>query len=323
MGLFGGPDGEKVLTKGTQEVGVLAGVHFKYESDSETLMPVQHYAIALAGGRTVGVRQKLVPYEPVRLGMQVAVRTLDDAAVIDWAATLAASGQAGSTELFKWKAMKEPPAPGIVDEIPQLTAARKKHTHANLRITAIRPRSAAFGLSTAIDFEVVVTITGSEPYALELKNVAVPCYAGHLPVAERSLPCWVNDRRLDKVVIDWPSAAMADPGVGRPTVQLIPAAPPVQAMAAGPAAGVREQVDAVDQGIRIGGITMSTLVEVEAGLVRDRVAPADYDGYAQQYGVAPGTWASAAAAWQQHMRTDWRVGAAYGEALEAATKRRR
>jgi hypothetical protein len=323
MGLFGGPDGEKVLAKGTPEAGVVTGVRFTYASDSETLMPIQHYAIALASGRTIGVRQKLVPYEPVRLGMQVAVRTLDDATVIDWAATLAATGQPGSTELFKWKSMKEPPAPGIVDEIPQLTAARKQHTHANLRITAVTPRSAAFGLSTAIDFEVVVSITGSEPYALELRNVAVPCYAGHLPVAGQSLPCWVNERRLDRVVIDWPAAAMADPGVGRPTVQLIPAAPPVQAMAAGPAVGVREQVDAVDQGIRIGGITMSTLVKVEAGLVRDRIAPANHDAYAQQYGVAPGTWSAAAAAWQQHMRTDWRVGAAYGEAFEAATKRRR
>ena len=52
----------------------------------------------------------------------------------------------------------------------------------------------------------------------------------------------------------------------------------------------------------------------------DRVAPAEYDAYATQLGAPAGRWAAVKSAWEQRTRTDWRVGAAFGEAFEAARK---
>jgi hypothetical protein len=52
------------------------------------------------------------------------------------------------------------------------------------------------------------------------------------------------------------------------------------------------------------------------------VRPTEHDAYAVSKGVPAGTWASASAAWQAAIRSDWRVGAAFGEAFEAERKRR-
>ncbi len=86
---------------------------------------------------------------------------------------------------------------------------------------------------------------------------------------------------------------------------------------------VREAVDAAADGGTIhGGIDLATYVAVEVGLQKDRVKPAEHDGYAATKGVPMGTWAAASAAWQAAIRSDWRVGAAFGEAFEAERKRR-
>jgi hypothetical protein len=321
MGIFG-PDAEKVLTRGAAEVGALSGIHVTYNHDSDVRRPIEAYAISFLGGRTLGVRQRLRPDTSVRLGQPLAVRTLDDAAVIDWAATMAGAGISAVNDLTKWKVLKSAPEPGIVDEEEHLESAKKKGSPGELVITGIATRSVVFGMGSAVDLDTVVSLPGQERYAVQVKTIEVPFYAGHLPVAGASLPCWVNDRRLDKVTIDWPAAAMRDPGVGRPTVQLVPVEPERSLVTLAPGQDVRSAVDAVSHEQLIGGISMTTLVAVEAGLVHDRVPPAAYDEYAQRFGVRAGTWADAVAAWQQHFRSDWRAGAAYGEAIAAAMKRR-
>jgi hypothetical protein len=254
--------------------------------------------------------------------MPLAVRALDDSVAIDWPATLAPSGVPATHTLDKWKMMKAPPSPGIVDEEQSLQAAAKKGSPASLAITSISERSVMFGMGSAVDVDVVVHLPGDEPYAALLKSVEVPFYAGHLPVAGAQLPCWVNDRRQDKVTIDWASAANRQPGVGAPTVQLRAAAPPLPAAAAVGTLDVQQQIARADTGERIGGIDLDTLATIEVGLVRDRVAPADYDAYAQRFGVAAGAWAGTSAAWQAKIRSDWRLGATYGERYEAKRKAR-
>jgi hypothetical protein len=56
--------------------------------------------------------------------------------------------------------------------------------------------------------------------------------------------------------------------------------------------------------------------------VRDRVAPADHDAYAQRHGVPAGGWSDAQRAWQGRMMRDPRVGARFGSAYQAALKGR-
>jgi hypothetical protein len=91
----------------------------------------------------------------------------------------------------------------------------------------------------------------------------------------------------------------------------------------GPAVPVEEAVAAAPVEEGAGGISFDTWVAVEAGLVRERVPPDRYDEYAQTHGVAPGGWEGAQAAWQARMVSDWTVGARFGEAYEAAVKRKR
>jgi len=155
-----------------------------------------------------------------------------------------------------------------------------------------------------------------------VKKLEVPFYAGHLAVVAAQLPCWVNDRRQDKVTIDWPSAAMHNPGVGVSAAALRPEPVVHQPMATPPISDVRGQVDNADAGELIGGISLDTLAAIEVGLIKERVAPADYDAYAQRHGVASGTWAATSAAWQTKLRSDWRIGAKYGELFEAKQKGR-
>jgi hypothetical protein len=71
----------------------------------------------------------------------------------------------------------------------------------------------------------------------------------------------------------------------------------------------------------IEGVTLDQWALVQAALVRDRVAPARHDDYASEhYGVAPGRWTAIVDQWNQRMRSDWRVGTAFGEAYERAQR---
>ena len=52
-----------------------------------------------------------------------------------------------------------------------------------------------------------------------------------------------------------------------------------------------------------------------------RVPPAGYDAYASDaHGVPPGRWTAIDQAWTARQRSDWKVGAAMGEAVTAARK---
>jgi hypothetical protein len=180
-----------------------------------------------------------------------------------------------------------------------------------------------WGLGSVIDMDAVVSLPGEEPYSVTVKRIEVPPYAAHLPVAGASLVC-VVPRRLDKPLVDWAASAMQTPGVGVPPVPLKVVAEPSEVASAGSDVPVAEQISAAAEATDlVGGISMDTYVAVQVGLQRDRVKPGEYEAYAATHGVPPGTWATADAAWQAHMRSDWRIGAAYGEAFEAARKRRK
>ncbi len=312
----------------------LVGIAVSYVSDGDTTRRVDDYALEMTMGEVLGVRQRLQPDDVVRLGMMLTVVVDRGAAVIEWQATCADLGLNGETDTFRWKALKTPPERGIVDAAETLVSTRKKGVPVSVRIEEVESRSALFGLATMLDLEVVVTPPGEEPYATRLKRAEIPFYASHLCRAGLELPGYIRPQRPDKVGLDWPAAAMREPGIGQPAAverpgSRAPTALGIVADQGDPLFGVggeydaRKAVDdAASSGTVIEGVTLETLVAVQAGLINDRVPPAQYDEYAQRHGVAAGTWDRAAAAWQRQMMTDWRLGAAYGEALAAAQKRR-
>lgn len=326
MALFGGPSADKILAKGTSGTGRIVGIRVRYVSDGDSDRRVDEYAVEHAGG-TVGIRQILAPDDIVRLGMEVDLVLLGDAGVIDWEATGRRLGFDGTNEAHRFKALKEPPAPGIIDEEKALASLRTKGEPATVAVTGLDEQAFLGGLATRLTATVTVVLPGTEPYQAEITGLAVPFYASHLAAVGVQAPGFVARKRLDRPAIDWAAAANADPGVGRP-----PARPrrtePVEAMGAGhegmDETTVRASIDeAGAAGPVHGGLTLATYAAIEAGLQRDRVKPADHDAYAVGKGMpADTTWAAASAAWQAAIRTDWRLGAAFGEAFEAERKRR-
>ena len=153
------------------------------------------------------------------------------------------------------------------------------------------------------------------------KRDAVPIYARHLLEPGATLPVAVNG---DKVKVDWPTAVEAQPGsTAAPAPVAAGGAESFDAVGTTPAVSAEAAIAAAPVEDAAGGISFDTWVAIEAGIVRDRVAPPDYDEYARRYGVAPGAWPAAQAAWQARMTSDWTVGARFAEAYEAAVKGRR
>ena len=330
MGLFGlgKIKPEQVFERGEEAVGRLVGIDIGETSTETSTVRVDDYAVQVGGpaGFTSGIRQRLDPERLVRLGMVVTVRHLDGRAVIDWAATCGGKGYQGGGAL-----LKSPPAEGIVDSTLGLDKVQRKGVAATVIVTGAAIRDAMLGLSQVLALDLAVTAEGVDGYDTQLTKVEVPHYASHLAEVGALLPAWVRPNRLDRVVIDWPAAAMASPGVGQASSAVLDGLgnvftghqgdEPINAMQVADDRPIAAGVGAGH--VPIDGVDFDCWVAVEAGLIRDRVAPGDYDTYAQGYGVAPGAWAGAVAGWQQRMMSDWRLGAAYGEAIESARKRGR
>ncbi|MEO6629898.1 MAG: hypothetical protein ABIP03_15170 [Aquihabitans sp.] len=330
MGLFGlgKVKPEHVFERGEEAVGRLVGIDIGETSAEDAAVRVDDYALHVGGsaGFTCGIRQRLDPDRLVRLGMAITVRHLDGRAVIDWAATCGGTGYQGGGAL-----LKTPPTEGIVDATLGLDKMQRKGVAATVLVTGAAIRDAMLGLSQVLALDLAVTAEGVAGYDTQLTKVQVPHYASHLVEVGAMLPAWVRLNRLDRVVIDWPAAAMASPGVGQASSVVLDGLGNVFTGRQGDEhANAVQVVDdrpiaaEVDGGhVPIDGVDFDCWVAVGAGLIGDRVAPGDYDAYAQGYGVAPGAWAGAAAGWQQRMMGDWRLGAAYGEAIASARKRGR
>ncbi|MGI9015582.1 MAG: hypothetical protein ACR2HR_00510 [Euzebya sp.] len=70
------------------------------------------------------------------------------------------------------------------------------------------------------------------------------------------------------------------------------------------------------------GVSLSAYAGAQAGLQRDRVRPEQLDAYLIGHGIAPGTWEQVQQGWQQRFQSDWRAGAAFGQAVQDAKRKR-
>ncbi len=309
----------KLARDGERACGRIVGIRVRRQTDNA---PDRYeYAVAVASGAQpfrAGVRQHLVPRERLRLGMEVEVshdakrRTL-----IDWERTIGAPAR--DVELVGWKRV-EPPADGIDDD----TLGRKRLARGTRAQATITSAEAYAGLLSPLGLDahdlVLSVMEATGPRRVELGRQTVPPYARHLLRQGVVLPVAIDAKKPQRVTIDWAAAAEAEPGVG-----VAGPARPVRAetvTGAGASPAAIETVLAMPVGDVVGGIDFDTWVEVSAGLRREKVKPGDWDAYAAQHGVAPGTWASSVAAWERHMTSDWTIGARYGAAFEKARKRR-
>ena len=310
--------GARLLRKGTQSRGRITGIRVRYSGDSTSGSTRYEFALDVtpsAGERfTVGIRQRLQHGDRVRLGMEVPVRHDDRhrAAIIDWAEMLRRWGlDSADVHEMGWKPLRNPPADGVDDtSLPKLKGERT-----TAEVVDVSRFETVFGLSE--NFDIVLRSGGRDVLA---RREYVPIYARHLLEPGLTLPVAIDG---DRARVDWPAAVEQRPGSASPPAA-VAAKPeePVTAVTTAPAVPVPDAIAAGPVDDAIDGVSFDTWVAVEAGIVKERIPPERYDEYAQRHGVPPGRWAAAAAAWHGRTMTDWTVGARFGEAYEAALKKK-
>jgi len=311
----------KVWNQGEPAEGRIVGIRRAQISEDESTYEIEDYAIDV-GGELVGVRQKLVPREEVRLGMPVTVHRIGKAAVMRW----------GSAADNRWKAVK-PPAAGIEDKV---AGPPRGWTSGEAEILDLGSRSGMLGLTTIAQAKVRFS-DGSE--GIVDKWVA-PFYATHLGAVGTKLPALRHPRDPEKVRIDWPAAAVANPGIGVASVASSVATSPESSRVMGTGGIIAAP------GFGKGGLLdrmQEKLLEKSAGFVGANIeagaadddpvswekflevtvaiknagygTPEQMDAVAATHGVVPGTWADANARWMGRIMKDWKLGAAYGQAM--------
>lgn len=211
--------GEKLLAEGELGTAQICGIRVRPGHDSSP--DQQEFALAFAG-TCVGCRQDVGALLPtMRLGMEVPIRhDGDEQAIID----LPALG--GDADAWGYKPLGEPPADGIDDYRVRLDKERRRASHAALIVLGAQ-RSVVLGITAQnVNLRVRVEQPGVPPYEAAVERELVPFYAAHLVEPGSRVPGLVRDDQPGKVRIDWPAAAIADPGIGRPPAAVLMAHDP-------------------------------------------------------------------------------------------------
>jgi hypothetical protein len=336
-----GPDPRKILDRGAPASGRIVGIRVRWTHDDDAVR-LDEFAVETQG-RTLGVRQLLAPEYEVRLGMAVNARVDKNAAVIEW----------GEVSTGRWKALKDPPAPGIEDDSDGLGKARGRWIAATATIERLTERKMLMGIATVVDAVVVVHAGPDGDYELTIERLQPAFYAAHLFAAGVTLPVWIDPKRPDRVKVDWAQAAVAEPGVGRPPAWTsdpqapgraigndltgggaaagaggiaAPAAPPTSAPPA-PAMdpdGFAARMLA-KAGIAVDGDPRAVEDEVgwDAFVAVQRAVAAEgwvvgeerQEQLARRQGIAAGAWPDARRRWMERIGRDLAIGSAYRQAM--------
>ena len=308
----------KLARDGAQATGVIVGI----SRDSSDDLTTEVLAVQVLGGPRAGCEPLVAPIGRLRLGMPVLVRHDDEHAVLDWPAMCARWGLDPGSPAFR---RRRPPEDGVHDKAldGRVQKRLKRWTPARAEILGLE-RKVVLGMPTD-NWRMAVAVAGGGEASCDDH---VPFYARWIAAPGVTVPVAVDPEDASRVVVDWPAAAVEwqaragglddvpPPGsiaehdeqrrtAEHAAMQAPPPPPPPPA-----------DLEPVE------GVTLETWAAIQAGHSRDRVAPADYDAYAQRHGVPPGRWAAVDAAWRARMMSDWRVGAQIGAAIEAARKRR-
>ena len=258
----------------------------------------------------------------LRLGSSVLVATDGDLAVLKTGAMASAPAAA------KAPGRKHGRVPGLgVDDQAQdmRVLGQLKNWTPERGTVESWTRTSMLGMETDNWDIVVKRADGS---LATIKRVGVPTYTRWFVFPGAELPIVVDPKDAAKAQVDWPKLAVErsggtwqdEPPAGSIAADRLapPASPPPEVTSIG---GEIDLALSASSAEAIEGVTVERWALIEAALIADRIAPQDYDAFAAaQYGVAAGRWMAIAKAWNDRMRGDWRVGAAFGEAFEAAQR---
>jgi hypothetical protein len=330
-----GPDATTILRDGASLPGLLVGIKVTLpDGDSAT---ERHEFAVEAGGRLFGIRQNLSPIEEVRLGMPLTVRIQGSDAIIEW----------GDVDLSGWKSVA-PPERGITDRRDSsdnptgLDAARRKGESVTAEFLAFPPRKALFGAIQVTDAHCRVITASGAASETKISRFEPPFYATHLITVGTRVPAW-NLRGFlgERLVIDWPAAAEATPGIG------VPAAADVSTRFTGgrqgmmSAAGDGDTDDTQDSeipeipefaqsiltrfGVSLEGgsgeteiadpVSWEQFVQIEHDIAWIPVKKRDIEAHAVSLGIPAGEWPAAQRRWQERMSDDLSLAQKYGQAM--------
>jgi hypothetical protein len=320
----------RVLRDGESSEAAIVGILVERTTDGETIEPEYRYALDVRTGfgtSRVGVRQRLGGRRgDAHVGATVPVRVLDEKVVIDWGRHLGAEGELA---VGTWR-MVDPPAEGVEDRWRKGERKRIAAGGAgSITVLGVTPVTSPLGPTENLDLDVqLIPADGANPEIRRLGRVWPPDYARFLVKVGAVLPVGI-DKDGRRITIDWERAANGGAGFD--------AAPPAAPPPAAPDPGAGERaISAVDAFVTrhvgagdpaaAGDVTLETYVEIQVGLILDRVAPADGDAYAARHGVPVGTWATVDAAWKARTMTaeyGTQFGALFSERMKAAKKERK
>lgn len=325
---------DALIEQGERATARIVGIDRFLEADA-TAQELALEVATVGGTLRVGVRDTTIRgRERLRLGLHVPVRHDDERAALDWPLLWDTWGlEPGVTAV---RLLRKAPDDGVRDRALDARALKllKRGDAARAVIVAVE-HVHMLGMPTE-NFDVRLRRDGggSGPAELLIKRDEIPFYARWLAAPGTEVPIAVASDDPARAAVDWAQAAvdhadrcgaLQDPPPDGSAAAAIDAAARVaaQPVASAPAVPVREQVDGADAGDAIEGVGFDDWIAIDVGLTRDRVAPDGYDAYAQERGVPAGRWSQIDAAWRARVQADWRLGARYGEAYEAARKRRR
>jgi len=318
MGLFGGgPD--KVIAKGQATTGTIVAIRVETTSENDSTVRQDTYVLMIAG-RRLAVRQRLRPDDRVRLGMTVQAWVRDDDVVIDWTSTMRSQGVEAGNDLTKWKSVNDWGGMGIEDTTVDFAKAAKRGSPASLRIDAIERKSQLGGIIRTTTVRATVTIGTDEPYEVEMGRQSFPHYATHLVEVGKELPALVDDKRLDRLTIDWPSAAEHEPGIGAAPSPDAAGASDNQVFdmvgAGSSAAASSASAAPVEPPPPIDGLSWDAYLEVTSRGLREKLSPKEEDALAQTFGAAPGAWPKISQRWGKAMVRNVELQRAYAAATQ-------
>lgn len=314
---------EKLAADGVTTEAVVTGIDSFYNDTTEIRVRLEWFDPSpRVGAIHYGGAMPLA----IRLGSTVCVATDGDRVAIDPGPMQGVPGapqDAGRTE-------RKVPEQGIKESALNASVLKrfKKWTPETATVSSLE-RVSVMGMPTD---NWHITLTRADGSTALVKKDYVPPYVRFFIAPGAEVPIVIDPKDAGRAQINYPMLAEERAPKGGTWKDRPPAGSIAEAMLAPPAESPVSPLIGAENGgssepaadplAPIEGVTLEQWAMVEASLQQHPVKPADHDAAATaRFGVPAGRYTAIKQQWEARMRGgDWRVGAAFGEAFEAARK---
>lgn len=319
---------ERLTAEGRQDEAVITGIQRKLnDGTAQTSVRLEWRA---PEPTTAGVLLSSEPITAVRLGATLAIRADRGEAVVDWETM---SSSLGLADIPGQRRSRKAPDEGLVDTSldMRVLSRLKKWTPGTGTVQSIE-QSRTMGMLTE---NWTIVLTRADGSSVTVGNDHVPSYVRWYVRPGAELPIVVDPKDATRGQVDWPRLAEERAAAGgrwqdTPPEGTIaadlqhPSDESRAEQATGLSFGVEQEVWPApdDPGLSpIEGVDLETWAHVQVAIAQARTPPGEHDDYAtEHHGIPAGRWSAIDAAWNARVRADWKIGAKFGEAYEAAEK---